>query len=778
MTKKFAKTTGGRAAAKAYVRKTGKIVRLGNAHVELGFDMGRGGALVSVLDRKTDWQFVRDHAAPPALYRLALRDAGNKLLWIGHDKCKRLAWSQRRAVDGTTLVLEACPADAGRLSVHVEVTLPDHSPMSAWRIWVDGVRKDQAVHCVVCPVLSGFAKLGQSAPGETLVHPRHSQGALYRNPFPVVDGLPMRAGSGSSSPAAGIGKFGSLYPGMASMQFALYYNDHAGLYFACHDDQLNVKAIECGANDERHPAFFISHYPAEQRGQGCAIAYDTILGVFHGDWHDGAGIYREWAVKQWWCAKKQAQRKMPAWLRKGFAVWQMSNYHMPKIRLNHPIKKIAAEINALSKDVGIPFAGLVFNFEKDGAWTGPRGMFPPREGGKVFRDAMAVLRRKGNRGFLYVPGGQYYVSARFYDPPFDAAEDYAAKAEPSAVRKADGTAHTYAMIPKQVGDWTAARMCPATAYTRRMTEEMALGSFKLGADIVQVDNFPCMSPEACFDPAHGHPVGHGPWYTKAWIGLLTDIRRKAEAINPGCALTTEGVAECYIPFLDMYDMRGPNMELWHRGKSDPANGESIPLFGYVYGGYLVGYLAAFPECNRPEILYWTRCYGKALANGIIPTGGHYFPEPKAYNPVTLGFFKKVARAAARECWKYILSGRMLKPPQIQSPEIEAVYLPFASDFNAFDKDRPQFLRDTAIQHSRWLAEDGTVGHIMANVSREPVEFALKLEPHDGHRGPFRIRAVVDGKPRIIRRRQRLPHALKVRMEGLSVMLVELIRPHS
>ena len=208
---------------------------------------------------------------------------------------------------------------------------------------------------------------------------------------------------------------------------------------------------------------------------------------------------------------------------------------------------------------------------------------------------------------------------------------------------------------------------------------------------------------------------------------------------------------------------------WH-----PAGGETIPLFGYVYGGYIGGYTAAYPECNRPEVLYWTRCLGKSLAQGIVPSSGRYWPTPKESNPVTLAFYRKIVRAAARDCWKYIMFGEMLRPPKIKVPKIKAAYLQFTGESldHLLDKNRHE-VTDCAVQHSAWRAADGTVGYIFANVSQEPVTFNFALSAHAPGKQSCRVEIVTDGKRRVLHKSKCLPCRQKVSMAPLSVTVIEV-----
>lgn len=755
------------------VRESDGRVRLSNGRLALSFDLHAGGAVCSVLDEDCGCDLIRDTEAPRTLFRLALLHAQSRQMrWVDARECSRLEWEQSGSGDEMILRLAACGFPDSALRVEVSVALTADSSLSRWRVHVSGVSPEESVAQLVCPVLSGVFVVGDPAPGECLAVPVQSEGFLFRNPFPVVDHLPLKAGAGPESPHVGIGEWHGRYPGQIPVQFMLAYNHQAGLYMATHDAGQHVKTLDVAPADwsPESPVMSISHLSREARGAEYSTPYETIVGVFQGDWTDGADIYKVWARQQWWCERKLAQRDIPDWFRQGFGVFQMSNYHIPVLKLNHSLEEIAQRVNQVSKQAGVPLLALIFNWEGRGAWTGPVGFFPPREGEEAFARVMQELRAAGNHGFVYMPGGNWYVTISSYEPPFDSSEQFELQARASAVVDVAGRVPFGEWFP----GWRTARICPHTELNRRLTRELLVGAVQRGCTVVQVDNFPCGGADACYDPAHGHPPGPGPWWSEDWAETLAEARQHARAINPDCIITTEGVSEGFIPYLEMYDQRAGNMEYFgHWSAGLPMHGETIPLFGYVYSGYIGAYLAAMPECNRPEVLYWTRAIGKALTQGVVPTTGRYFPEPAGFNPETLTFYQRAVRAA-RECWKYIMFGEMLRPPDIQVPDLTASYLKFvyAPGRHEMDPTQRHEVRDRVVQGSAWRSEDGCIGYLFANISQQPVSFQVQVAAHADPPSLWDLELVSDGQRNCLQKGVTLPCPLEVTMEPLSILLVE------
>jgi len=755
------------------VYERGDFLFIGNERIELGFNKSDGGSLASILDKKTNFQLLHNRNAPRYLYRLALRLEDNNIEWLSNLDAGRFEWRKEEGEGGTILILETAQFPDRALKVIIRIMLEDGSSLTRWRMEVQDVEQT-TVHQLTCPVISGLFKIGEPIPGEALAIPRHGEGYLFKNPFPVYDRLPLCAGAGLDVPDVGIGELHGFYPGSMSMQLLIYYNHQSGIYLATHDAEQNVKSFDMGPwDDEKEcPILSISHFPSEMRGKDISFAYDTVLGVFQGNWCDAADIYKAWARKQWWCKKKLWERDIPDWMRRGFGVFQMSNYHIPLIKMNHSLSQIAGLVNKLSGEAGVPLLSLIFNWENRGGWTAPVGLFPPREGEDKFKKAMYRLRQAGNHGFVYIPGGCWYLKLP-YQPPFNSWPEFEAEGKPYAVKNVHGEIDIHRWLP----GWEVARLCPHTDYARKLTVSMVLQCLELGCSVVQIDNFPCGGSEACYDSSHGHPLGHGAWWSRAWAEILAEVRRQARSKNPQCAITSEGISENFIPYLDMFDQRAGNMEYFgHYRRGDPMGGETIPLFTYVYNEYIGAYCAAYPECNRPEVLYWTRCLGKSLAQGVVPTGGWYFPEPAELNPVTITFYKKVVRAAAQECWPYLMFGEMLKPPEIDVPIITASYCKMTPDADHMDPRNRHEVQDQAIQHSVWRGRDGTIGYFLINISESPVSFELELSAYGMEAEKYDVEHFIDGVGERWLAAVTLPRRERIDMTPLSVILI-VVRRH-
>jgi len=757
-----------------YADETGSMPRIGNDLIELGFDVKSKGGLCSLIDKATGYQFVRHQQASRSLFRLALRRQKDRQVeWFDSREARSFHVTKREQAGGTTLVLEAGSFPDRRFTVKVEVTLSGNSNLSTWHMSVAGL-EEEAVYQLTCPILSGVMKAGESVPGEALAVPRVDEGCVFRNPYPVVDHLPLMAGVGLDTPQVGMGEIHGKSPGEFPMQFMLYYNDLAGLYMACHDSKQNVKGFDIGkmADWEPNPVMSISHFPSKAMGGDAAFDYDTMVGVFHGDWYDGADIYKAWGTRQWWCAKKLWERDIPDWLRHGVGFFEMANYDMPVVKLQHPMSEIAALVNRLSKDAGVPIVAIISDYEGGGPWTGPPGIFPLREGDAAFKEALKQLRAAGNYGMVCIPA-KWYVAVRL-SPPYNTRPQFEAEVRPNAIMNDKGEADMPPCCGPAGPPIDIARLCPGTKFTEKTMLSMGQEYLERGISMVEFDSVPIASPEACYDAKHGHPLGYGPWYSDAWNQIIAEVRKQARDRDPSSAVATEGVSENFMPHVDMYNHHGGSMEdEVHYRVGDPMGGEAIPFFKYVYGGYIGAFSAYFNESNRPEILYWTRSLGKCLAQGVAPAGGWVYSEPKELNPVTIDFYKKVVRAAAQG-WKYLMFGEMLRPPKIDVPVIAVSDVPWRL-VGGLDPANRHVVKDYAVQHSAWRSREGKIGYFFANISQEAVEFEVELSSYSQEEHAYDVESVTDGKRASLGERIKLPSRQRFRLEPLSVTLVEVSR---
>ncbi|MCL5770929.1 MAG: DUF6259 domain-containing protein [Actinobacteria bacterium] len=754
-------------------KKVDNII-INNNFFELAFKESGKGALCNIIDKKTGFDFIRDKSFLKDLFKIFIKNRETREIEeIGSSGAKTFKWNKKDNASNYRLILEYVLFTENELKVIIEIKLSKNSYLSKWLFSINNKDDKRIIYKLACPIIPAVSKPGEKVEGESVATSMNGEGYLFKDPSPMVNGIPLKKGEKQDKPDIGIGEIHNLYPGNQCMQFFLFFNNKAGLYLATHDSNQNVKSFDLGKMEGlgENPVMSISHFLEDKEKENISIEYDTVLGVFHGDWYDGAQIYKNWATKQWWCEKKLWDRDIPDWMREGFGIFSMSNYNTDNHTLNHSLNEIADLTNKLSKDTGTRLLSLILNWEGGGAWTGPVGFFPPREGANEFKKAIQKLKRAGNYGFIYLLLDIWYLNVPFDADSFDSWAIFESEAKNNAITKDDGKI----LMESFYQNWKSTRICPHTKYAQKLINKFFLKSLKMGVSMIQLDCFPIGKAQACYNSKHGHPMGYGEWWAKSCNEIIKNLRNEAKNIKSDFAITTEGVCENFIQNIDIYDNRNSIFEYFsHLEKGLPMNIELIPIFNFVYHEYIGSYTSFAPEFSLPEDLdlYWTRCLGKSLAQGVIPTGGLFVPESKKLNKTVIEFYKKVIRASVNECWEYLMFGEMLKPPKINLPAITIVYSRLIPP--GVVENKRHELKDSPIQYSVWRARDGSIAYFFINISKEKLEFKVDLSSCC-NKNCYDIDFIIDGKRNNYKKNFIIlnlsEHCLEIK--PLSIIVVEI-----
>ena len=535
--------------------------------------------------------------------------------------------------------------------------------------------------------------------------------------YPLSDGVAMPApGEKLNGPGRTIK---CLYPG-ASMQLMAYCDPQAGLYLATHDASGQVKRFTCSGDGEAlHLA--VEHMVPEHAKADLSIAYDTILGGFHGDWYDAGDIYREWAWKQWWCKTRWVNRPDVAeWAKRWPSMVKLDRYKKDTPAESYAV--LAAMTRdfreLLGQDVVTFFHGWGKNQWQMGAAR--REPHAPWGGADVFRKAMADIRAAGGRPFVFIMT-DYALEAREGKPePYNDRATFEREARPFGKLGPDGK-----VLLRQFRDkHFLARMCPTTDYWQQCMVNKTAQLVDLGVPFVQMDCFPCTLAQPCYNPKHGHPLGYGSWWFEGYRDIVAACRAKGKALNPEFAMATEEICELFMPGLDFYMNR---VHSTPRGLYDAYRAARIPLFTYVYHEYLPPYAgegsgtslhpagkkgSGFDYRGIALSLLWGRLFSVRMV-GPYDT---YKPAPDIVD-----FYKRAHTAARTYAYDYVVRGRMQRPLPLKTPESDITYWRWWSkpaSGNTF--------RSPAVLCAAWQSPEGSKAALLANITLEPVTVELTL----------------------------------------------------
>jgi len=447
-----------------------------------------------------------------------------------------------RGTDGLRLIWQGVdlPNESGVLDVTAEVRLTAPGT-SEWRISLKNRSRVWTQHTVDYPIVRK-------------VMPEKSGAALL--PWKNLGGRLLK--SYDSARPDQRGEFN--VPG-TFMPLCAFLLGEAGLYFAAHDGEMRLKRLKIA----RGPDVCFSTVLEDAGVSGKAAEgprYAVTLAAFRGDWWEAAHRYRDWALGQKWCRKgKIAFRKdfpkiaaeTDIWVNTGGGYDSLTN-RMTAFRKCWP-------------DLTVGVGWACWYATQPGNRMNPE-FFPLRD-----PRIPEVVRHPLARDVHFMP----YVNGRIWD--LSAAGFAYARAE--ATVDEDGRLYEESYPPA-----TFAVMCPACPTWQEVQRDLGrrcLDTF--GCDMLYYDQVSCSRAKPCFDPAHGHPLGGGTWWTDGYRTMFEAIHSDFE--KRGAAVTSEQLGEAWLDVIDAY-LNASSMLA-----------DDVPLFPAVYQGYCVHFGRAV-GCDKPH----------------------------------------------------------------------------------------------------------------------------------------------------------------------------------
>ena len=590
------------------------------------------------------------------------------------------------------------------LSVCVTGRLERGSRMSTWRIEVTDVNPKYAVYEVDFPSLT----LGQLTPDgkdDLLAFPSYGY-RLIRKPQAYSFGLPL------SGDYPGGGGGGTQF-------FAFYGEGKSGLYVATYDGKSYYKGFSGSpSSDGKTIRCWVTQYPEDRTtpGKSYSMPYDAVLGTFDGTWWAASKIYREWALKQTWCAKGPLEKRkdVPDWY-KDLPVWQLvhSGYHEGNklfesqdgmtidgstpagtIPIGDMIKMYQSDYDGLP--VTIHYYGWMYLLPGKNADSALGQYWPPVAGKEKFQEQIKKMHAANLRVVPYV---QAWLCSREIDWFKQGGSKY-------AIRNEDGRINDYGQAEVQL-TW----MCAYSEGWQDKIVEVCKELAGYGVDGIYLDCFSALAPQ-CFDKTHGHPLGGGSYYAEGSRKMMEKVRAEVHKTYPNLAFVGEGYNEVAIGVVDGG---------WGAITSPcTRNPDGIPLFASVYHDYIMYYANMFRPVSSDVRLVQV-AYVHSFINGaqLGWLGGGWENIRKA-SP----FATYLARIRTTIAKKYLVLGEMVKPPVILN-QLPSVTTP--AWYSHISKEAIKF---PAVMHSAWKASDGTLGLVFVNISGNPQKVSYKLNLSD------------------------------------------------
>jgi len=617
---------------------------------------------------------------------------------VGPENAKVFHWEK---VDGG---IELAWAEFGLESapgLRVVVRVNGAGAESFWRIRVEGI-EDFPLREVRFPRLERVARQA----GEELAVPVW-MGQLTRRARELFNGN----GKGSRREWS--------YPGLLSMQLTALSGEAGGLLVQCRDAALLRKHFALFGDGAGGLGLEVVHLPEVTAGAATyQTPYDTVLSTFQGDWYTAAEIYRAWALDQSWARESRLRRGLtPDWvLDTGLWVWNRGRS-----------EGVLGPAAALQERLGMPVSVFWHWWHGCAYDAGFPEYFPPREGAERFKAAVAAAAGADVHALVYMNQRLWGMTTASWAEKN--AKRYAVKGPDGTVRPE--VYNTFMKAP-------CASMCMGTKFWRDTYAGLAERAVReLGVAGVYMDQ--ACSSLACYDPAHGHPVGGGSYWMAGFRALESDIRERCGNVT----LAGEGCGEAWLPHLDLMLSLQVSQERYMRA----GEWEPIPFFhavyhdcGVFYGNYSSltrpPYDELWPEEFAPEkpldLLPQTYSrqfrleQARAFAWGQQPTVANFRPEHFDSRGAEMGYVERLARLRMR-AKKYLLHGRFLRPPEIEAPRETfkmsrlSIYAGQHDAVREFEMEAPVLLA------SAWRAPDGGVGFVVASVAERELEVRLPLD---------------------------------------------------
>ena len=737
-------------AAEPQVHEDEKAVTLENDRLRIVFDKGAKGNLAAIVDK----QSAQNLAVPPAdshrLYTLFCANDEGKIQELSNNDAAEIRYEIQRS-QGVVRLVETFAGHAGqKITAAVTVALRADSPLSAWRIEV----KNEAgvlLKNVAFPVIHAPLTIGPGGEGDAIA-------------LPVCDGYLIEQPSKSMS--KGASRRGP-YPGGMSAQLMAFYGKPAGLYMATYDAAGHPKEIAVTRRENDLAFYYVHHFP-EEKGGGWAMPYDFVLGTFHGDWHDAADIYKEWAVRQFWCARTLAERDVPAWVK------EAPVFHTLSVRAIDKQKKpynslpiLPAHVRRFCEALKTKECAMIMGWEKNGGWVTPH-YFPPFGGAELFRKATSEILKDGNHTLVFLSGLKWTLKNNFNIKGFNDYPTFEKEGARWAVAGQDGKPLILGKPDRDTGEY--AQLCQATQYTKDLLTGIALECVDLGITCVQMDQVVGMGSPPCYSKEHGHPVGYGAWQYEHLCDLFARMREECRKKNHDFALSMEEPAELAIPLLEVYHARDYAQGRWPRGPGL----RRVPLFTYLYHEYVLGYGgdSAGVSANPSDAYVLQQALNLVCGKtpGIAVWGS--LVEPSEIHPDQLRMLKahtNLLHTAARE---YLLMGRMIHPLRFDAPTVAVKVWEKATN-KTFAMEFPGVL------HSGWALPNGNRGYVFANISHSEATVNTEV-PETGEGGrPVTITAYSTDKGPLapLAANEPLPKKISFTLKPQEAFFVEIILAH-
>ncbi len=569
-------------------------IQLNSKRMSLQLGRVEKGAIVSLVDNTSGSEFIATQKTP-RLFSLALSkkaDPGSERIYLSSRDAK--IFSAHMTNNTATLSYDGL----GDWPVLVKCTAKARSddPLILWRIAVK-IPDTLILEEVQFPFIVLRTPLGKNMDDDAAVF-GHAKGGVIRKP------AAMKPGS----------RISGRQPGSLAAQFACYYDDLSGFYTASYDNKGYPKDFEMRRTAEGVEMNWNPHCFTTGSYE---MDFDVVMTTFTGtdknipaDWRDAADIYKEWVLKQHWCATLYADRKdIPRWMKNGPA---MVRFGREWLADPARIDKWFAEYWTKNFSENVQLVTAYWGWEKISSWVTP-DYFPLFPSDEQFTNLVARMRPVGSHAFPW-PSGYHWTlmyrkesDGRFF---WDDRKRFDEIARPHAVHTRDGK--LYVRTPSWLSGGDTACMCPGDPWTIKWwNNDICVPLAKRGCEMIQIDQVVGGAFPYCYKTDHGHAPGPGLWVTEVFTKQLQTMYTECRRIQKNAVVCIEEPNELFNHLVGIQDYRDCE-----------SKREWASVFNYLYHEYLPTFQS---NPHAGDTMMMAYC----LANGQIP---HMVPSMRAGGP--------------------------------------------------------------------------------------------------------------------------------------------------
>ncbi|MGA2661248.1 MAG: DUF6259 domain-containing protein [Verrucomicrobiota bacterium] len=584
----------------------------------------QGVSVQSLADSKQAQELLAP--GPRPLFTLALRQGGSTSeAVLASDQ----GWCQCVVTQAATRLelrwSEPVDESLAGLSVRAVATADARASALHWKLYVENPSTNQSLWRVVFPQL---ALAGPGADAAVLFPrgPGEVQRGVWERPF----------------------NYHGNYPDSGcTMQFMAAYgggDNPRGLYLATHDPWGSTKDLVLQSDPATHSLRLSFEHPVPNMGlagNSFALEGEAVWGLLRGDWFDAAMIYRIWAQREakWWPPLgRDGRPDTPRWMRE-LNAWTITG--------GAPGECVPA-VREFRAFLGVPLGFHWYNWHQIPFDNDYPHYFPAKAG---FAQGVAELE---SAGVFPMP----YINGRLWDSHDRGTEDFefSKLALAGVTKHSDGAPCMESYGSKETNGQPVRLgvMCPSSPLWQNTVSNLVWRLVReCKTSGVYIDQVAAAAPKLCMDPAHGHPLGGGHWWTEGYWKMLEGIRN---AMPREAILTTECNSEPFVRWFDGY----LTWHWQHEGQvpAFPAvYGGAIQMFGRAYRGGATRDLALRMKAGQQlvfgEQLGW-------LDPGVVKQADN------------AGFFRQLVQLRSKFS-RYFFAGEMTRPPALLGdvPKVKA-----------------------------------------------------------------------------------------------------------